>query len=162
MANAAAVVLEEARRLIKADERRGRPGGGFGAPGGVSGNFGSSLAPAGLVPAGSTALAQNILQKMESLSSVHGVGAARDLLAAAGLYEQATELLMQYQLYDQLVAFAREHRTGNLEAVLRRVADFKKEKGDLRGAAQLLAELAVILAEKVKAAGQAGQNSSTA
>lgn len=60
-----------------------------------SGNPGSG-GLGGFHSGGATALAQNILLKMESMSSVHGVTAARDLLAAAGLYEQATELLMQY------------------------------------------------------------------
>lgn len=76
MNNAADVIMQEAKRLIRIEERKQYNAAG---------------------PAASlTTSASNILLKMESMSSVHGVLAARDLLAAAGMYEQACDLLIQY------------------------------------------------------------------
>lgn len=45
-------------------------------------------------------------------------------------------------MFDSLVDFAREYKTANYLQVLDRVAQYKREKGDMRGCAQLLAELA--------------------
>lgn len=128
MTNAAGVIFEEARRLIRIEEKR-------------QFNIGSGPVGQGML----NISANNIMAKMESMSSVHGVTAARDLLAAAGMYEQATELLIQYKMFDQLVDFAREYKTANYSDVLQKVAQYKREKGDMRGCAQLLAELAVVM-----------------
>lgn len=74
MNNAADVILDEARRLIRIEEKKQYNAGGPVASLNTS--------------------ASNILHKMESMSSVHGVLAARDLLAAAGMYEQACDMLI--------------------------------------------------------------------
>ncbi|CAL5981915.1 Intraflagellar_transport protein 172 [Hexamita inflata] len=122
--NAPDVVMQEARRLIRIEERKQ-----FVQP--VSSTF--------------TISAANIIQKMESMSSVHGVLAARDLLSAAGMNDQAVEILVAYKMWDDLVSFARDHKTGNYCDVLEKVAGIKREKGDQRGCAQLLSELALEL-----------------
>lgn len=45
-------------------------------------------------------------------------------------------------MWDELVAYSRDHKTSNYIDVLSKVADYKKEKGDSRGCGLLLAELA--------------------
>lgn len=76
------------------------------------------------------------------MSSVHGVLAAKDLLTAAGMYEQATEVLQAYNMWDELVQFAKEHKVSNMVDILEKAAENKKKKSDLRGCAMLYAELA--------------------
>lgn len=79
---------------------------------------------------------------MESMSCVHGVLAARDLLAAAGMWDHAILILQKYQMWDELVAFARERKVANLPDVLKTCSENKRLRGDMRGCAQLLSELA--------------------
>lgn len=55
--------------------------------------------------------------------------AARDLLIAAGMDDQVVQVLTDYKMWDELVAFSREHRA-NLLAVLQKVAEIKREQGD--------------------------------
>ena len=78
------------------------------------------------------------------MSQVHGVLAARDLLIAAGMDDQVVQVLTEYKMWDELVAFSREHKA-NLLGVLQKVAEIKREQGDQRGCAQLESELCVEL-----------------
>ena len=118
------VIMQEARRLIRIEEKHSYASQPLGSGGHAS--------------------ASEIIQKMESMSQVHGVLAARDLLVAAGMDDQVIQILTDYKMWDELVSFSREHKS-NLLAVLQKVAEIKREQGDQRGCAQLESELCVEL-----------------
>ena len=48
---------------------------------------------------------------MESMSQVHGVLAAKDLLIAAGMNDQVIQILTDYKMWDELVNFSREYKS---------------------------------------------------
>ncbi|KAH0574592.1 Intraflagellar transport protein 172 [Spironucleus salmonicida] len=120
--NVADVLLQEARRLIQIEQKR---------------TYNTQN--------NSTISAASVLQRMENMSAVHGVLAARDLLQAAGMHEHVIELLQSNQLYDELVVYAKEQKVKSLPDVLQFAAQAKRAKNDMRGCANLLGDLCVEL-----------------
>ena len=91
------VIMQEAKRLIRIEEKHSYASQPLSSNGGAS--------------------ASEIILKMESMSQVHGVLAARDLLVAAGMDDQVVQVLTEYKMWDELVAFSREHRANLLQVL---------------------------------------------